>query len=252
MTVSPPIPDQVTSGTRPAAHPVLISVNVGLPAVLGYRRGRPVVSGIRKRPVTMDRLVLDRLNLEGDGQADLRAHGGVDKAVFAYPAEHLAAWSEEFGMDPPFAPGSFGENLTVAGLREDQVCIGDIWEWGEARLQVAQPRWPCFKLAMATGVRAIVARFIETGRCGWYLRVLQPGQVPIPANGAGTDLIRVIERHPAGVTVLDAQRAFLDGATRDQIERVLAVEALAPAWRKMLLSQLEKYTEQDCNGAPDA
>ncbi len=229
-------PGAVSVGDSPTIN--LVSVNVGLPQVIGLRRGQPVVSGIRKRPVAEAWITLDLANLEGDRQADLRAHGGVDKAVFAYPVEHLATWSEECGIRPALDPGSFGENLTLQGVTEEQVCIGDRWAWGEALLQVAQPRWPCYKLAMATGIPEIVERFIETGRSGWYFRVLRPGRVPVRGP------IALVERHPAGVRVREAQCALLPGASRDLIERVAAVDALATAWRQPLLIRLEQSAAQ--------
>ncbi len=230
-------PGAAPPGMLPAI--TLVAVSVGLPQVIGTRRGQPVISGIRKRPVAGAWIALDPVNLDGDRQADLRAHGGVDKAVFAYPAEHLAAWSEEFSVRPALGPGSFGENLTVAGITEEQVCIGDVWAWGEALLQVAQPRWPCYKLAMATGIPDIVERFIETGRCGWYLRVLRPGRAPVPGP------ITIAGRHPAQVSVREAQRARLPGASRGLMERVVAVDALAEAWRQPLVIRLEEATARE-------
>ena len=129
---------------------------------------------------------------------------GRDKAVYAYPVEHLPLWNDELGTD--FGPGTFGENLTTAGWLEDDVRIGDVWAWGEARLQVSQPRSPCYKLATVTGRPDLLKRFVRTGRTGWYLRVLQPATVPV----AGP--IQVIERDPAGISVLLAHRASLPGA----------------------------------------
>jgi MOSC domain-containing protein YiiM len=156
----------------------LISVNVGLPRVIGATRwGKPIRSGIVKQPVTAASIFLDTLNLDGDRQADLTVHGGPDKAVYAYPLEHLPVWNDELGTD--FAPGTFGENLTTAGWLEDDVCIGDMWAWGEARLQVSQPRSPCYKLATVTGRPDLLRRLVRTGRTGWYLRVLQAGPVPV-------------------------------------------------------------------------
>jgi len=182
------------------AQPVrLVSVNVAEPRVIGTWRGQPIQSAIGKQPVTTATLHLDLLNLEGDRQADLRVHGGRDKAVYAYPSEHLPHWNAELTVDPPFGPGTFGENLTTAGGLEDDVRIGDIWSWGDALLQVTQPRSPCFKLGMATGRRDILKRLIQTGRSGWYLRVLRPGVVPV----AGP--VTVIDRATDGTTVLQAQ-----------------------------------------------
>jgi MOSC domain-containing protein YiiM len=203
----------------------LVSVNVALPKVIGtLRNGEEIVSGIAKRPVGGETLRLDPLNLEGDRQADLSVHGGPDKAVYAYPAEHLPVWNAELGT--AFGPGTFGENLTTEGMLEDEVRIGDVWAWGDARLQVAQPRSPCYKLAAITGRPDIGKRLVRSGRTGWYLRVLEPGTVPV----AGP--IVVVERHPAGVTVLDAHRATLPGASRTERARVAAVEPLAESWRQ--------------------
>ena len=208
----------------------LVSVNVGLPEVIGrLRRDEPVVSGIRKRPVTTGHLRLDTVNLRGDGQADLEVHGGPDKAVYAYPAEHLPRWNAELQPDAPFESGAFGENLSTAGWLEDDVFIGDVWAWGNALLQVSQPRSPCYKLAIATGRPDLIRRLVESGRTGWYLRVLRPGIVPV----AGP--IVVVARDPAGVTVLDAHRATGGRATQTAIDRVAAVDALAESWRVWLL-----------------
>lgn len=201
----------------------LLSVNVGLPSYLGEHRGRSVTSGIVKRPVTQETLWLDRLNLEGDGQADLEVHGGPDKAVYAYPSEHFPAWTEELQQD--ILPAAFGENLTVAGWLEDDVRIGDTWAWGDAVLQVSQPRWPCYKLTMHRRSGRVAPRLRNTGRTGWYLRVLQEGRVPV----AGP--IEVVERHPAGVTVREVHEARLHGMSQDELMRLIAVEALAGEWR---------------------
>jgi MOSC domain-containing protein YiiM len=178
----------------------LIAVNVSVPAALGVRRGRPVLSAIRKRPVQTETIRLDSLNLAGDRQADLRVHGGVDKAVYAYPAEHLPTLNHELGSDPPLAPAAFGENLTTTGLLEGGVHVGDIWAWGDALLQVTEPRGPCYKLAMALGRPDIVKRMTETGRTGWYLRVLRPAVVPV----AGP--IRIVECRPEAPTILEMHR----------------------------------------------
>src|SRR5919199_1237681 len=177
--------------TRPPDVVRLLSVNVGRPRVLGRlakgSRAVTVVSGIAKQPVDAETLYLDWEQLEGDGQADRRVHGGRDKAVYAYPADHWPSWRDEEGRD--FGPASFGENLTVAGVTEATVCIGDVWTWGEARMQVSHPRGPCYKLEMHTGRPGIIERMDANGRTGWYFRVLRPGRVPV----AGP--LRVTERH---------------------------------------------------------
>ena len=220
---------------RPHASQVrLVSVNVGLPQVIGATRwGKPIRSGIVKQPVSAASISLDALNLDGDRQADLTVHGGRDKAVYAYPAEHLPLWNGELGT--AFEPGIFGENLTTAGWLEDDVRIGDVWAWGEARLQVSQPRSPCYKLATVTGRPDLLKRLVRTARTGWYLRVLQPATVPVVGP------IQVVERDPAGISVLLAHRASLPGALdRAEVEAVAQVDALAAAWRHWVLQQIEQ------------
>ena len=210
----------------------LVSVNVGLPAYLGQHRGRPVESGIAKRPVAAEELWLDWVNLEGDGQAELGEHGGPEKAVYAYPAEHLVAWSEELGQD--LGPAAFGENLTTAGWTEDDVCIGDRGEWGEALLEVCQPRWPCYKLAMYRARGDLQRLFRRSGRTGWYLRVLRCGRVPV----AGP--IRVVERHPAGASVRlchDA-RSPSGGVPADVVAALAMLEPLGMEWRAHMAAAL--------------
>ncbi|CAA9275674.1 MAG: Uncharacterized protein conserved in bacteria [uncultured Acidimicrobiales bacterium] len=208
----------------------LVSVNVATPKLLGQHRGRPILSGIAKAPVTVDGLRLDRLNLEGDGQADLSVHGGPDKAVYAYPSEHLAGWAVELGQE--LGPAAFGENLTTAGETEDEVCIGDRWFWGDAVLEVSQPRSPCFKLAMHRG-RGDIGRLLrQSGRCGWYLRVLEPGLVPV----AGP--IR-LEPHDVGATVTAAHLALWSREVpAEVVEALLSVEPLALEWKMALASRL--------------
>jgi MOSC domain-containing protein YiiM len=212
----------------------LVSVNVGQPRIIGATRwGKPIQSGIVKQPVTASSIILDTLNLDGDRQADLTVHGGRDKAVYAYSVEHLPLWNDELGTD--FGPGTFCENLSTMGWLEDEVCIGDVWAWGEARLQVCQPRSPCYKLATITGRPDLLKRLVRTGRTGWYLRVLQPAMVPV----AGP--IQVIERDPAGISVLIAHRASVPGGLdRAEVEAVARVDALAADWRHWVLQQLEQ------------
>jgi MOSC domain-containing protein YiiM len=213
----------------------LLSVNVSLPRELGriVADGREVtvVSGIAKTPVRAATLSLDRENLEGDRQADLRVHGGPDKAVYAYPADHWPAWEREEGR--AFGPGAFGENLTLSGITEDTVCIGDVWAWGGARLQVSRPRGPCYKLELHTGRTGIVERMRTNGRTGWYFRVLQPGRVPV----AGP--LEVVERHRAGVTVLRAHLAALpDGVSDAERRAILRETPLAESWQRPIRNRL--------------
>jgi MOSC domain-containing protein YiiM len=162
------------------SDPIVLSIQVGLPVAMGKEEAynpfhRRWVSGIVKQPVA-GRVWLGFTHLKGDGQADLQNHGGREKAVLAYAAGHYPAWREE--LDRPDLPyGAFGENLTVAGLDEARVCIGDIYALGEATVQVSQPRQPCWKLARRWGLKDLPARVQQTGRGGWYLRVLGEGHV---------------------------------------------------------------------------
>ncbi|OGI54068.1 MAG: hypothetical protein A3D32_08780, partial [Candidatus Muproteobacteria bacterium RIFCSPHIGHO2_02_FULL_60_13] len=163
----------------------LISINIGLPREITHG-GQTVTSGIFKEPVAGP-VRLGRLNLEGDGQADRRVHGGADKAVYVYPFEHYAFWAGELGRDD-FSHGQFGENFTTRGLLEDGVCIGDVFEIEETRVQVTQPRTPCFKLGIRMAEENFPERFTSANRTGFYLRVLEEGMI------AAGDAIEWVER----------------------------------------------------------
>jgi MOSC domain-containing protein YiiM len=202
------------------------AVYVGQPTVIGMSRGKPVVSGIAKRPVTESSVFVGRTNIAGDGQADRVNHGGPDKAVYAYPAEHLGAWKTERGYSD--GPAMFGENISIVGVLEDEARIGDVWRWGDALLQISQPRWPCYKLALHRDDPKLLKAFVASDRCGWYLRVLEHGEAP-----AGGD-IELAERHPAGVTVRDAFRAARKVATPELFQRVRALDVLASTWHTHL------------------
>jgi MOSC domain-containing protein YiiM len=209
----------------------IVSVNVARPSVLVRWPSRDVLSAIDKRPVAAPTLVLAPLNLDGDEQADQRptphggqVHGGPDQAVYAFPVEHYAAFERELGRQ--LAPGFVGENLTVRGATEAEVRIGDVWAWGEARLQVTAPRGPCYKLGYRLGSHAMRTWVRERGLVGWYMRVLRPGAVPT----SGT--IEVVERHPAGVSVLEVHQALQRPCVA--APHLLALEPLAERVRNWL------------------
>jgi MOSC domain-containing protein YiiM len=209
----------------------IVSVNVARPTVLVHWPTKDVLSAIDKRPVAAPFLRLTTTNLEGDQQADTRptplggqVHGGPDQAVYAFPSEHYAAFERELGR--PLAPGFVGENLTVRGATEAEVCIGDVWAWGDALLQVTSPRGPCFKLGIRLGRQALRRWVREQGLVGWYLRVLRPGTVPTAGE------ITVVERHPSGVSVLDVHLALQGPATGPR--RLLELEPLAGKIRRQL------------------
>lgn len=213
----------------------ITSVNVGVPELLhDDEAGGRVFSAIAKAALPEGRrLWLSLGNLAGDAQADLTVHGGPDKAVYAYPSEHLASWASELGEALGVAP--FGENLSSRGVVEGDVCIGDIWQWDDAVLQVCQPRWPCFKLALHRKRGDIQARMRATGRTGWYLRVLQPGEVVVGSR------IRRVTRDSAGLTVFDAHLAMRDRHldNRELVHELANHHALAAEWRLPLMERLE-------------
>lgn len=202
----------------------LISVQVARPREVVFE-GKKVLTGIFKEPVE-GRVRLRRLNLEGDQQADLTVHGGPDKAVYAYPAEHYDYWRRELaGADLPW--GMFGENFTSEGLFEDEVRVGDRFRIGSAELVVTQPRLPCYKLGVKFGDMGMVKRFLASRRTGFYLSVAREGEV-----GAG-DAIELLARDAAAVTVAAVTRLYaFERDDRDGLERALASEALPVGWRE--------------------
>jgi MOSC domain-containing protein YiiM len=208
------------------------SVNVGRPRTVEWR-GRLVSTGIFKEPVEGP-VAVAGVNLDGDEQADLEVHGGRDKAVYVYPAEHYGYWERELGRALPW--GVFGENLTVEGLpTEDEVSIGDRLRVGTATFLVTQPRLPCFKLGIRFDDAGMVRRFLEAGRTGYYLRIETEGQLE-----AGDD-VEIVSRDAAAVPVSEVTRL----ATRDRrdaagLRRVLAVDALPDAWRPYFEELLEE------------
>jgi MOSC domain-containing protein YiiM len=208
----------------------LISVNVGLPRRVEHN-GEPVATGIYKSPVA-ERVKVNQLNLEGDGQADLRVHGGFSKAVYAYPFEHYEFWQREFPeTDLPF--GIFGENLTTQGLFETEVCIGDKFRIGTAEFMVTEPRFPCFKLGIRFGRTDIIRRFQKSLRSGFYLAVLRTGEI-----GAG-DKIEIISRDENKVTVEEIVK-LKEQVDAETLRRALKTDALPMAMKLKFQLQLSK------------
>lgn len=152
----------------------IVSVNVGMPREAVWK-GMTVRTGIFKEPVE-GAVMIGKLNLAGDQQADLTVHGGPDKAVYGYPAEHYEYWRQEL-PGTAFSWGRFGENLTTEGLREDSLCIGDRLRIGSAVLRVTQPRMPCYKLQIRFERDDIIRRFLMSGRSGFYFSVIEAGEV---------------------------------------------------------------------------
>jgi MOSC domain-containing protein YiiM len=204
----------------------IVSLNVGVPREVTWH-GRIVTTGIFKDPVA-GRVVMRKLNLDGDAQADLTVHGGEYKAVYCYPLEHYAYWKNELpGRDLPM--GVFGENFTTEGLREDQVYLGDRFSVGSAEVTVTQPRLPCYKLGVRFGADDMVKRFLASARTGFYLSVTREGEV-----GAG-DEIRLLSRDANAVPVSEITRLYV--AKRfapkdlDSLRRAMKVDALPESWK---------------------
>ena len=213
----------------------IISLNVGRPKVV-MRNDEPVSTGIFKEPVT-GRVRLRTLNLDGDRQADLSVHGGPYKAVYVYPSEHYDYWRRELPeMQLPL--GMFGENFTTEGLNESETCIGDMFRVGSARVMVTQPRLPCYKLGIRFGRNDMIKRFLASGRTGFYLSVLEEGEV-----GKG-DEIALIEKAENSVRVSDITRLYArDRTDVETLRRAIRVEALPESWRDYFRERLEKLEE---------
>jgi MOSC domain-containing protein YiiM len=204
----------------------VISVNVGLPTDL-LNGDRVISTGIIKTPVSGP-VRARALNLDGDRQADLTVHGGVDKAIYLYPSEHYEFWQQMLGAKLPWA--AFGENLTIAGLSETTVSIGDHLGIGTAVLSVSQPRLPCFKLAAKFQRDDMIERFLDSRRTGFYAQVLQEGELQ-----AG-DPIVILQEDPARVTIREITDIYLTKhPDRNDIDRVLSVAGLARPWREHFL-----------------
>jgi MOSC domain-containing protein YiiM len=210
----------------------LISVNVGLPRVV-MQNGEPVSTGIFKAPVA-GRVILRTLNLDGDRQADLSVHGGPTKAVYAYPSEHYDYWKRELPeMELPW--GMFGENFTTDGMFESELNIGDKFRIGAAVVIVTEPRMPCYKLGIKFGRADIVKRFLASGRSGFYLAVLQEGEV-----GAG-DAIEALEKSKDDIKVSDITRLYTsEKHNAALLRRAVAAEALPESWRGYFRNRIEK------------
>ena len=212
----------------------LVSVNVGLPQTILVQRDGPVVSAIAKKPVEVSLVMVRLSNIDGDRQADLRVHGGADKAVYAYSADNWAWWSGDHGL--PCAPATFGENLTLAKGDENSVRIGDRFRWGDSLLEVSQPRAPCYKFGIHTQRPDAPALMTTSARCGWYSRVLEEGRAPTRG-----ELTRTFTSD--GPTVREAFVAVLHRSARDLCLRVHDAPALADAWRRTLAKKLAQMRD---------
>ncbi len=214
----------------------LLSVNVAEPRVIGRADGRDILSGIAKHPLEQQSVFVATTNIAGDGQADLTVHGGVDKAVYAYPADHWPWWEREKAL--PCRPATFGENLTLEGADETIVAIGDRFRWGDAILEVSQPRAPCFKFAIHAERPDAPQLMTISGRCGWYYRVVAQGHAPTH----GASLERIFES--GGPTVREAFRAvFEPHMGTERLQRVADAPGLAQSWKTPVSKRLLRASE---------
>jgi MOSC domain-containing protein YiiM len=208
----------------------IVSVNVGLPREVPWK-GKTVTTGIFKSPVT-GRVAVRKHNLEGDRQADLSVHGGSTKAVYVYPVQHYDFWRKEL-PDEELGYGSFGENLTVEGLEEESVSIGDEFRVGTARLVVTEPRMPCFKLGVRFGRADMVKRFLASQRTGFYFGVVEEGHLE-----AG-DTLELLAKHPDGLTVSEVTRLYsTDKGNEALLRKAIDVEVLPEKWRGLFEQQV--------------
>src|SRR5215204_1918984 len=210
----------------------ILSVNVSLPKEVPYR-GKTITTGIFKDPVE-GRVTLRTSNLDGDRQADLMVHGGVHKAAYAYSVENYDYWKRELGRTD-FTFGQFGENFTVEGMLEDEIHVGDVFRVGGTLIEVTQPRVPCYKLGIKMGLPGFVKMFLASCRVGFYLRVLEEGEV-----GAG-DVLDRVRTDPERMTVREICRLlYFDPENLGGARKALRIRALSPGWRQSFEERLAK------------
>lgn len=208
----------------------IISINVAMPKTIDIK-GRPVLTAIYKEPVA-NSVWLGPLGLTGDGQADLTVHGGEHQAIYSYPFEHYDYWQNRLNT-PQLGLGTFGENFTVCGILEDEICVGDILSIGDVLVQVTMPRIPCFKFGHKIGHPEILDEFLRSGKSGFYQRVLTPGYVKVG------DKITLVERDVNQIsirTILGLQK--LDEGDAPLLKQALKIKSLAPLLKNIFEQRL--------------
>ncbi len=207
----------------------IYTLAVGMPKELDYSKGRSMITGIAKRKV--HEVYLATRGFEGDDVADKKHHGGPDRAVCLYPAEHYEQWEKELGKALPAA--AFGENLTVTNMLEADVCIGDIYKIGDAVIQITQGRIPCSTIDKYTKADTLLKRLIETGYTGFLARVLSEGTICADSE------IEIVERHPARISVLHCNEVYFENNNALAMKRIQAVDALAMDWKQKLEKRIQ-------------
>ncbi|MFF9373243.1 MOSC domain-containing protein [Streptomyces griseoluteus] len=216
-------------------------MNVGMPADVPWH-GKTVHTGVYKQTVAGPRMAR-RLNIDGDGQGDLGGHGGEQRAVLVYQLDSYRFWQEELGRDD-LTPGVFGENFTVEGLPDDEVCIGDRYRIGAALFEVTQPRVTCYRVGLRMGEPRMAALLVARHRPGFYLRVIEEGEVE-----AGQDIVKE-STGPEAMTVAELDAVlYLSGHTREQVERALRIPALSPGWQGSMKTLLEQEDHPSADGS---
>jgi ferredoxin-NADP reductase/MOSC domain-containing protein YiiM/ferredoxin len=217
----------------------LVSINVGLPRDVAWR-SQTIHTAIWKQPV-QGRIAVRRLNLEGDGQGDIAGHGGENRAVMVYQMEAYHHWQTHFGRSD-FSLGQFGENFTVVGLADDEVCIGDRYRIGSALFEVTQPRVTCYRVGIRMEEPAMAALLVSHHRPGFYFRVLEEGEA-----GAGDEITKVADG-PERITVANIDALlYLPDPSREQLERALRVPALSQGWKTSLKAIAEQKASEAGN-----
>lgn len=209
---------------------LIASINIGTPREIIYAGDRKIKTSLKRNPV-QDKVFLDLMGFEGDQVADPVNHGGSDKAVCGYPANHYSSWEKE--LSRTLSPASFGENLTIEGLTEDQIHIGDIFRIGEAELQCSQPRQPCHKLTKILEYPKLASRIQELGYCGYYFRVLKQGWLQTGMH------VEQIHSDKEKISVRDANYLmYRDKENYEAVEKLMAHPALSESWKMSLGKRL--------------
>lgn len=205
------------------------TLTVGMPKELIDSKGRSMITGIEKQRV--QEVYLSSQGFEGDDVADKKHHGGPDRAVCLYPAEHYIQWEQELGKTLPIA--AFGENLTVTNMLEADVCIGDIYKIGDAVIQITQGRIPCSTIDRYTEANTLLKRLIETGYTGFLARVLEEGTI------CADSTIELVEKHPARISVLYCNEVYFKNNDAIAMKQIQAVDALADDWKEKLEKRIQ-------------
>ncbi len=208
----------------------LISIQVGKPKEVTGADGKKFISGVFKKKV-IGMVFADKINLQGDGQADLKNHGGYDKAVNVYPFSHFQYFNDTFSLK--MTNGAFGENFTTRGLTEETVFIGDVFKIGDALFEVSQPRQPCWKIS-AKWMKGLHREFIKSGFTGWYFRVIRAGYV------RSGNIIELIERKSSW-SIKKANDVFYTASNRKELLSLADCRSLSGSWKTNLIKKAESF-----------